>query len=514
MTKGQVWLGAIALGALLAGNGAEAADKTLVWGKPAEITGFDVHVAGTVTSWEMYEMVYETLLTADENLKLQPGLAASWEQTSPTSYTFKLRPDAKFSNGRAVTSEDVAGTLERIKDPKTASYWSAQIGDIAKIETPDEQTVKVDLKSPHPAFLAALAHISAAIIPIKELKAGTFDPAKQMLGSGPFAVQGHKQDESWSLARNPGYGVKGLPLADALSAPIIPDDSARMAALRDGRIDFTTFENPDIARTLAKTPNIAVTPQKTTNYFRIDVNALNPKSPFHDKRVRQAMNLALDRDAINNLVFAGTTAVDYPVPAAFGKKACKDTPTYAWPRDKRLARAKELLKAAGDEHPRVTLMATSIDPVNAMIAQVAQQSLAEAGFEVTISTPTMADYLKKVFTDGNFDFAISWLAGYTDPSMVIAWWNPNFALWNKAFQQDVPALDKTLDEIKTMQDGPERDAKLDEACKLIDDGANILALVSKIDYVAYRSDRVKVKLAPRTSSSNTYQYIADFSPLK
>ena len=81
-----------------------------------------------------------------------------------------------------------------------------------------------------------------------------------------------------------------------------------MAALRDGRIDFTTFENPDIARTLAKTPNIAVAPQKTTNYFRIDVNALNPKSPFHDKRVRQAMNLALDRDAINNLVFAGTTS--------------------------------------------------------------------------------------------------------------------------------------------------------------------------------------------------------------
>jgi peptide/nickel transport system substrate-binding protein len=514
MTKGLKGLGAAALGALMAVNAAQAADKTLVWCKPAEITGFDVHVAGTVTSWEMYEMVYETLLTTDENLKLQPGLAASWEQTSPTSYTFHLREGAKFSNGRAVSSQDVAGTLLRIKDPKTASYWSAQLGDIEKIETPDARTVKVDLKTPHPAFLAALAHISAAIVPIQELKAGSFNPAKQLLGSGPFAVKEHKQDESWTLARNADYGVKGLPLADALRALIIPDDSARMAALRDGRIDFTTFENPDIAQTLAKTPNIAVAPQKTTNYFRIDVNALNPKSPFHDKRVRQAMNLALDRDAINNLVFAGTTAVDYPVPAAFGKSACKDTPTYAWPRDKRLAQAKELLKAAGQEHPRVSLMANSADPVNAMIAQVAQQSLAEAGFEVTITTPAMAEYLKKVFTLGDFDFAISWLAGYTDPSMVIAWWNPNFALWNKAFQQDDPALDKTLDEIKAMQDGPERDAKLDEACKMIDDGANILALVSKIDYVAYRSDLVKVKIAPRTGSSNTYQYIADFAPLK
>ena len=510
MTHGSKWLGAAALGALLATTGAQAADKTLVWGKPAEITGFDVHVAGTVTSWEMYEMVYETLLTTDENLKLQPGLAASWEQDSPMSYTFHLRDGATFSNGRAVAAEDVAGSLERIKDPKTASYWSAQLGELEKIETPDAHTVKVTLKAPHPAFLAALAHISAAIIPIKELKDGSFDPAKQLLGSGPFAVKAHKQDESWTLARNP----QGKALADTLQAPIIPDDSARMAALRDGRIDFTTFENPDVAQTLAKTPNIAVASQKTTNYFRIDVNALNPKSPFKDKRVRQAMNLALDRDAIDSLVFAGTTEVDYPVPAVFGKSACKDTPTYAWPRDKRLAKAKELLQAAGQAHPRVSLMANSSDPVNAMIAQVVQQSLADAGFEVTITTPTMADYLKKVFTDGDFDFAISWLAGYTDPSMVIAWWNPNFALWNKAFQQDDPALDKTLDEIKTMQDGSERDAKLDEACKMIDDGANILALVSKIDYVAYRSDRVKVKIAPRTGSSNTYQYIADFAPLK
>src|SRR5580693_1537866 len=139
MRMGWARLGGIAIGALLAANAAKAADKTLVWGKPAEITGFDVHVAGTVTSWEMYEMVYETLLTTDENLKLEPGLAASWEQTSPTSYTFKLRPDAKFSNGRPVTAEDVAGTLERIKDPKTASYWSAQLGDIATIVTPDER---------------------------------------------------------------------------------------------------------------------------------------------------------------------------------------------------------------------------------------------------------------------------------------------------------------------------------------------------------------------------------------
>ncbi len=225
-----------------------AADATIVWGKPAEITGFDVHVAGTVASWEMYQMVYETLLTTDENLKLQPGLAESWQQTSPTTYVFKLRANAKFSNGRPVTADDVIGSLERIKNPETASYWSAQLGNIAKMEAPDDHTVTIELESPHPALLAALAHITAAIIPIKELKDGSFDPTKDLLGSGPFMVSEHKQDESWTFVRNPNYWQSGEPAADRLEVPIIPDESARMAALRDGRIDFTTFVYPTMGR--------------------------------------------------------------------------------------------------------------------------------------------------------------------------------------------------------------------------------------------------------------------------
>jgi peptide/nickel transport system substrate-binding protein len=235
---------AAALALVLAASGVRAEDKVITWGKPGEITAFDVHVAGTVASWELYQLVYETLLTTDGNLELQPGLAESWQQTSPTSYVFHLRPEAKFSNGRPVAA-DVIGSLKRIVNPETASYWARQFGVIAKMEAPDEHTVKVELEEPHTAFLPALAHITAAIIPIAEYEAGTFNPAEQLMGSGPFMVADHKQDESWTLVRNPYYWRKGYPLADRLEAPIIPDESARIAALRDGRIDYTTFDNPD-----------------------------------------------------------------------------------------------------------------------------------------------------------------------------------------------------------------------------------------------------------------------------
>jgi peptide/nickel transport system substrate-binding protein len=507
-------LGGVAAAALFTLNilPAAAQEGTITWGKPAEITGFDVHVAGTVASWEMYQMVYETLLTADEDLGLQPGLAESWEQVSDTEFTVTLREGAAFSNGRAVTTDDVIGSLERIKNPETASYWSHQLGDIAGMEAVDERTVKIELGAPQATFLPALAHITAAILPMKELREGSFDPTQEMLGSGPFMVETHNQDESWTLQANPHYWREGYPLAATLEVPIIPDESARIAAIRDGRIDFTTFENPDVQSMLGSVPDVAIEPQQTTNYYRLDLNALSADSAFSDKRVRQAMNLALDRDAINDFVFGGTSAVDYPVPAAFGKQACRELDSYAMPREERLDKARALLEEAGNTAPEVALTVSSANPVLGRIGQVVQQSLSDAGFEVTIDQVPTAEYLQRVFTDGDFDFSASWLAGYTDPGMVIKWWDPNFAIWNLAFQEDVPELSQALRDVSAMSDGADRDAKLTEICAMIDDGANLLALVGKSDYVVYRSDQVGVVVSERSGSANTWAHIAEFDP--
>jgi peptide/nickel transport system substrate-binding protein len=494
-------------------SAARAEEKVLNWGKPAEITSFDVQVAGTVTSWEMYQLVYETLLTTDADLKIQPGLAQSWEQPSSTTYILKLRPDAMWSNGRPVTSADVIGTFNRLNDPKVASYWARQLGTVKSTEAVDDHTVKVELAEAHTAFLSALAHITAAVIPAKEYEEASFDPTKQMLGSGPYIVVDHKQDESWTLARNPHYWRKGYPVADKIVAKIMPDESARIAALRDGRIDYTTFGNPDIGRLVANDKNIKVASQQTTNYFRIDVNAKRAESPFHDKRVRQAMNLALDREAIDNLVFAGTAAPDYPLPAAFGLKACHNVATYSQPRAKRLEMAKALLKEAAAPSLKVGLIATPSDPLFPRIAQVVQQNLADIGMHAEILQLPLAEYLSTVFTKGEFDFAISWLAGYTDPTMIISWWNPKYAAWNQTFQEDVPALDAALEEVKKMPVGAARDQRLDEICRMIDDGANLLALNSKIDYVAYRADKVAIRIDLRSGSSNTFQHVAEFKPL-
>ncbi len=508
------------------------AQKVLNWGTGGDVDSMDVHIAGTVNSWQMFEMVYETLLTTDKDMRLRPGLAESWKQNSPTSYTLSLRKDARWSNGRPVSAADVIGSFERIKgmemnpagvaaaktdeekkkaSRKIASYWSRQLGSIKSMTASDEHTVQVELDKPQTAFLPALAHITAAIIPIKEYKEGSYDPGRQMLGSGPFMVAAYKPKESWTLVRNPYYWRNGLPKVDTLNVLIIPDEAARVAALRDGRIDYSTFSNPDIAQLVAGDKRLVVTPQGTTNYFRLDLNALAEKSAVKDKRVRQALSLAIDRDAIANIVFAGVTKPDYPVPSAFGKAACKDTDPYRLARPARLDKARKLLAAAGKPSVDLEMIASTADPIYARIAQVIQQSVKPVGFNVKIQQMPVAEYLNKVFTKGEFDTALSWLAGYSDPTMVIAWWNPKVAVWNTVFQEYVPALADALDKVRGTPDGAERDTELIDICRMIDDGSNILALVNKVDFIVHRSDTMDIRLDPVSGSSNTYQYVAEFS---
>jgi peptide/nickel transport system substrate-binding protein len=512
--------------------GAAQAQKSLSWGTGGDVDTMDVHIAGTVASWVMYQMVYETLLTTDKDLALRPGLAESWKQNSPTSYTLTLRKDAKWSNGRSVVAADVIGSLERIAGAemnpagvaaaktdeekkrasnRIASYWSRQLGVIKSMTAPDERTVQVELEKPHTAFLAALAHITAAIIPMKEFKDGSYDPTKQLLGSGPFMVAAYKPKESWTLVRNPYYWRKGYPKVDTLNVLIIPDEAARVAALRDGRIDYSSFANPDIGRLVAGDNRLTVTAQNTTNYFRMDINALSDKSAFKDKRVRQAASLAIDRDALANIVFAGAARPDYPVPGAFGKAACKDVDTYRLPRAERLEKARNLIAATGKGSVDVELIASSGDPIYSRMAQVIQQNLKPVGINVKIQQMPVAEYLNRVFTKGEFDAALSWLAGYSDPTMVIAWWNPKVAVWNTGFQEYVPALADALEKVRGAADGPARDAQLVEICRMIDDGSNILALVSKVDFIVHRNDTMDIRLDPVSGSSSTYQYVAEFT---
>src|SRR5262249_35321889 len=191
-----------------------SAETTLTWGKPSEMTGLDPQFSGDGTSWAVFYFVYQRMFTTTDDLKPSGQLVEAWKQVSPTEYTFKLRHGATFSNGRSLLASDVVGSFKRLMDPKRGAAWGRQLKAVKEVTAIDDHTVSFDWSEPLTPLLAILAVSPTAIMPMKEIEDGSFDPDKGMLGSGPYVVVDHKQDEYWRLARNPHYWREGHPIAD------------------------------------------------------------------------------------------------------------------------------------------------------------------------------------------------------------------------------------------------------------------------------------------------------------
>ena len=499
--------------ALFAGASQQvSAQDKIVWGKPSEVISFDPHISGDGTSWTFFYMVYETLMGTDDALNVAPRLAERWEQPSPTTYIFHLRPTAAFSNGRPLTADDVVGSLMRLRSPELGAAWGRLLGDVKEIVADGPHTVRIELNAPHTPLLSILSVSTTSILPMQELEDGSFDPTTQLLGSGPYMVMEHLQDQSWTLAANPHYGVEGLPRTPGFEIQIIPDDAARIAALRTGRVHVATFENPDTTRLLAGVANVETVVQRTPNFFRLDVSGVDERSAFRDLRVRQAMSLALDRERMVEFVFGGDSQPDFPVPAAFDSPACRSLPSYVMPRAERLEKARALLAEAGTPNPEVGLIASPVLVTYPLIAQVMQGSLAEAGFRVTIEQVPVPEWYARVFAaETDFDFAVSWFAGYSDPSLVMRWWDSDASGWNRGFIEPVAEYVEVMKDVFQLPPGDARDAAMTRACEIIDENANMLALVNKPDYIGVRADLIDARFDAAEGNFNTLKHVAEFT---
>lgn len=502
---------AVAVGCVACGpsshgaSGAGRGERQLVWGKPAEADLLDPTLAGSGAASELLNLTYERLVDLDDNLKIVPRLAESWRQTSPTTYEFTLREGVKFANGRPMTADDVTGTFERVMDPKVGSLWASQLG-IRGVTSSGDSQVTFTLAHPRTSFLAALAASRAAILPMKELRAGTFDPKKQLLGTGPFKVVAHTQGVSWVLQRNPYYWQPGLPKIDKLTVRIIPDDAARTAALRGGDIDVTTYENPDSIRLLKGQAGIATTVQSTTDFYRLDVNARS--SIFRDERLRQAVALSIDRDAIRRLVLAGAGRPTAAVSPVFAGVCDPATVPFARPD---VQRARQLVQAAGATGKSVEIMTIAQVPMAAPIAQLIQRNLQSVGLKARIAQLDTGEVTKRGYTGktADFDLSLGWLFGYADPGMVVTWWNPALAAFTKAWMVSDGRMNTLIDQ-STSATGADRTRILHDICGRVAQNANMIPIVSKDAIVAYRSDKIAPIIPAVEGYGVPLRHIAEF----
>jgi peptide/nickel transport system substrate-binding protein len=463
-------------------------------------SGLDPQLADVAVSWQLMSLSYDTLVTVGPDFAIQPALAESWDTPDDKTYVFHLREGVTFSNGRAMTADDVVGSLQRLTSGQ--AVWRAQIGPVTSVTAVDPQTVQVTLSAPYSPFLAALANTPAAVLPMKEVTEGSVDLTKTMLGTGPFVVESHRQDVSWTYRRRDDYWAADKPLVDTVNITIAPQEQARIAALQNGSADLVALGNVDAPELLAGVRGASVGTQATTDFYYLMLNSNAPGGKFADQRVRTAINIAMNRGdiaktALNGLGKpTGVTPVDLP-------DSCD--PSTLPSATAGLDKARALLKEAGAENLSFTLSVFSTEPAPA-IAQVIQQQLAEIGVDVQIEQLDEGSWAGKVYGESpaTFDAAMSWFAGYASAGMTAQWWNPEKALFNLGFMKPNPALNQAIETAIT-GGGP-----YDALCKAVDEDAQMIPLVTRPALVGYRTDAVSPTLYSSEGYGNLLRGIADY----
>ena len=299
-------LGAVA-GAPAAVRAAGSSDQ-LTWGIHVSLTPtwFDpAETLGLITPFMVLYALHDAMVKPMPGKLQAPCLAESWTASEDgKSYSFVIRKDAKFHNGDPVTAEDVKFSFQRYKG---AAHELMQ-SQVAEIETPDPRHVTFKLKKPWPDFLTFYSSASGAgwIVPKKYVeKVGDEGFKNAPIGAGPYKFVSFKPGVELVLEAFDGYWRK-KPSVKRLVMKMVPDETTRLAALKQGEIDIAYSIRGELAEELRRTPGLTLKPVLLpAPWWLYFTEQWDPKSPWHDLRVRQAANLAIDREGMSKALFLG-----------------------------------------------------------------------------------------------------------------------------------------------------------------------------------------------------------------
>jgi peptide/nickel transport system substrate-binding protein len=342
---------------LLAGAAPPAAAADLIIGRATEQSALDPMYAQFTPDVSTADNVFERVAAVGPTLALSPGLALSWRLVDPTTWELKLRPGVHWHDGSAFTAADVAFSLKRAHSiPNSPAPVASYVAAIKDTEAVDDLTLRIHTLTPAPMLLEQISQIF--IIPAK-LGAGVttedFNAGRAMIGTGPYRYKSHLPGDEVVVTANPDYwGDKAK--FGTVTLKFINNDAARIAALLSGQIDVTEQIPPTDVPVLSKRPGVALFPVVSMRivYLALDSardqspditdKAGKPmdKNPLRDVRVRRALSLLINREAIVDRVLGGAgVAAAQTEPEGFGGYDAKLQPVYD------PAAAKKLLAEAG-----------------------------------------------------------------------------------------------------------------------------------------------------------------------
>ncbi|SEC59749.1 peptide/nickel transport system substrate-binding protein [Rhizobiales bacterium GAS188] len=361
----------------------------------------------------VFQSLCDKLVDISTDLKIVPRLALSWDTTEDGKViTFKLRDGVTFQDGEPFNAAAVKYNIERAKT-MPESIRKAELASVDNVEVIDPLTVRFNLKKPDSTLLAALTDRSGMMVAPEAAKQAGAKFGLNPVCSGPYKFVERVQQDHITLARNPNYWNAKAFSFDKIVFRTIPDSTARLASLRSGDLDIAERVEPTDVKELEAQKDFKVVGIVSLGYQGLTVNVANgaasKASIGQDKRIRQALSLAIDRQGLMDAVFDGQFVPgSQAVPPVSPFYSAKFPPPA---RD--LDKAKALLKAAGVEHPVVNLRYTTSSR-GQKVSEVIQAMAAEAGFDVKLISTEFATQMK-VQTDGDFEVSFIGWSGRPDP---------------------------------------------------------------------------------------------------
>jgi ABC-type transport system substrate-binding protein len=397
-----------------------------------DITTLDPAIGYDWVNWSMIKSLYSRLMDYEPGTaNLVPSLAETFD-VSPDglTYTFKLRPGVKFSNGRTVVASDVKYSIERAVNPKTqgpgAGFFGAISGfdavsggtseTLSGIETPDDQTVIFKLSRPDATFLHVLAINFASVVPKEAVEAANGDFGKSPVGSGTFILKDWTIGQKLVFDRNPDYFNKDLPYIDKVTVEVGQEPLVALLRLQKGEVDIAGDGIPpakflEIKNSPEGAQMIVDGEQLHTGYLTLNTKI----KPLDDVKVRQAINMAVNKERITRILNGRATPANQPLPPLMPGYD-KSFTGYAYDVEK----AKALLAEAGyPDGFETVLFSTNTDP-QPRIAQAIQQDLAAIGIKAEVRALAQGNVIAAGGTEGEapmvWSGGMAWIADFPDPS--------------------------------------------------------------------------------------------------
>ena len=419
---------------------------------PSEPDSLDPYISTASDTEAVMHNVYEGLVLFNEDGEIIPGLAESWQISDDgLEYTFHLRDDVTFHNGKHFSSEDVAYSYGLLSGLTTGTPLSSRFSIITAIDTPDDYTVMFHLSAANAAFLEATRIV---VIP-----SGYTDSATSPVGTGPYKFVEYVPGQRIVLEKNDLYYDSSREgKIERAEVYIMTDESAIVTALQSGQLDMAQVTGMD-AEILERDFTIHSNPQNMVCLFALN----NAIPPFNDIRVRQAINYAVNKEDIINGAFDGyATRLDSNFSPVMGLYYNSDVENY-YPYDP--AKAKELLAEAGYERGfSFTITVPANYQQHVSTAQIIAEELKAVGIDARLQLVEWGSWLDDVYTNGNYETTVIGLTGKLDPYEILTRFVSDYS--RNFFHYDNSEFDTLIEEAMVESDESER-IRLYKECQMI-----------------------------------------------